>query len=76
MKKLNLKKQTDFKTKKNIFVSIKNAALLEKNLEGFSARSEADDKIIFTGYTLNKILDELSKYSTEIFSFIDKNDTQ
>ena len=76
LKKLNLKKQTDFKTQKNIFVSIKNAALLEKNLDGFSARSEADDKIIFTGYTINKMLDELSKYSTEIFSFIDKNNTQ
>jgi hypothetical protein len=77
LKKLNLSKQTAFKPTKTYVVSIQNQSLLAETLQKkFSAKSYADDKIIFTAYTINKTLDELSNVSSVPFKFNDKNDTK
>lgn len=50
-------------------VSISIPQLLEKALyEKFSAKSDANDKIIFTSFTINDLIKELNTYSTERFS--------
>ncbi|WP_179336330.1 TlpA family protein disulfide reductase [Winogradskyella costae] len=77
LKKLNLKKQTVFKTTKVNLVSIQDKSLLEETLEKrFSAKSDADDKIVFTAYTINNTLVELSNVSSVSFKFNDKNETK
>jgi thiol-disulfide isomerase/thioredoxin len=77
LKKLNLTKQSDFKPTKVNIVSIQNQSLLEETLEKrFSGKSDADDKIIFTAYTINKTLDELSNVSSTLFKFNDTNETK
>lgn len=77
LKKLNLTKQSDFKPTKINIVSIQNRSLLEETLEKrFSGKSDADDKIIFTAYTINKTLDELSNVSSTLFKFNDTNETK
>jgi thiol-disulfide isomerase/thioredoxin len=77
LKKLNLTKQSDFKPTKINIVSIQNQSLLEETLEKrFSGKSDADDKIIFTAYTINKTLDELSNVSSTLFKFNDTNETK
>ncbi len=68
LQKLNLQKKTKLKTTKTYIVSIQNKSLLEETLEKrFSAKSDADDKIIFTAYTINNTLDELSNVSSTSF---------
>lgn len=77
LKKLNLKKQAVFKPTKVNVVSIQDQSLLEETLEKrFSAKSDADDKIIFTAYTINNTLVELSNVSSVSFKFNDKNETK
>ncbi|QNK77753.1 TlpA family protein disulfide reductase [Winogradskyella sp. PAMC22761] len=77
LKKLNLKKQTVFKPTKVNVVSIQDQSLLEETLEKrFSSKSDADDKIIFTAYTINNTLVELSNISSVSFKFNDKNETK
>jgi hypothetical protein len=77
LKKLNLTKQSDFKPTKINIVSIQNQSLLEETFEKrFSGKSDADDKIIFTAYTINKTLDELSNVSSMLFKFNDTNETK
>ena len=77
LKNLNLKKQMVFKPTKVNIVSIQNQSLLEETLEKrFSAKSDADDKIIFTAYTINNTLVELSNVSSVSFKFNDKNETK
>jgi thiol-disulfide isomerase/thioredoxin len=77
LKKLNLKKQTVFKPTKVNVVSIQDQSILEETLEKrFSSKSDADDKIIFTAYTINNTLVELSNISSVSFKFNDKNETK
>jgi thiol-disulfide isomerase/thioredoxin len=77
LKKLNLTKQTDFKPTKINIVSIQDKSLLEETLEKrFSGKSDADDKIIFTAYTISKTLDELSNVSSLLFKFNGTNETK
>jgi thiol-disulfide isomerase/thioredoxin len=77
LKKLNLKKQTEYKPTKINMVSIQDQSLLEETLEKlFSAKSDADDKIIFTAYTIDKMLDELSNVSSTPFKFNNKTETK
>jgi hypothetical protein len=75
LKKLNLKKQSNFKSTKINIVSVQDQSLLEETLEKrFSAKSDADDKIIFTAFTIDKTLDELSNVSSISFKSNDKNE--
>ncbi|QXP78857.1 MULTISPECIES: TlpA family protein disulfide reductase [Winogradskyella] len=75
LKKLNLKKQMVLKPTTVNVVSIQDQSLLEETLEKrFSAKSDADDKIIFTAYTINNTLVELSNVSSVSFKFNDKNE--
>ncbi len=77
LKKLNLKKQSNFKSTKINIVSVQDQSLLEETLEKrFSAKSDADDKIIFTAFTIDKTLDELSNVSSISFKSNDKNETK
>lgn len=77
LKKLNLKKQMVLKPSKINMISIQDNSLLEETLEKrFSAKSDADDKIIFTAFTINNTLDELSNVSTVPFKFNDKNENK
>ena len=77
LKKLNLKKQMILKPSKINMISIQDNSLLEETLEKrFSAKSDADDKIIFTAFTINNTLDELSNVSTVPFKFNDKNENK
>lgn len=77
LKKLNLKKLTEFKPTSIYMVSIKDQSLLEETLEKiFSSKSDAGDKIIFTAYTIDKTLVELSNVSSITFKFNDKNETK
>lgn len=77
LKKLDLKKQTNFKPTKINMVSVQDQSLLEETLEKrFSAKSDADDKIIFTAFTIDKTLDELSNVSSLPFKFSNKNETK
>lgn len=75
LKELNLTKQTKpTKVTANI-VNITDSTLLEETLEkNFSAKSDADDRIIFTAYTINDMLEEISLRSSEIFDFQTEND--
>lgn len=77
LNKLNLTKQTNYKPTKINVVTIQDQSLLEETLEKrFSSKSDADDKIIFTAYTIKNVLDELSNVTSEPFNFIESNDTK
>lgn len=77
LKKLNLTKQTNYKPAKINVVTIQDQSLLEETLEKrFSSKSDADDKIIFTAYTIKNALDELSNITSEPFNFIESNDAK
>lgn len=77
LNKLNLTKQTNYKPTKVNVVTIQDQSLLEETLEKrFSSKSDADDKIIFTAYTIKNVLDELSNVTSEPFNFIESNDTK
>lgn len=77
LNKLNLTKQTSYKQTKINVVTIQDQSLLEETLEKrFSSKSDADDKIIFTAYTIKNVLDELSNLTSEPFNFIESNDTK
>lgn len=66
--KLGLKKETKIETNKAYMVAIADASLLDEALEeGFSAQSDADDKTIFTGYTITHLLDELANMTNVTF---------
>lgn len=77
LQKLNLKKQTVLKPTKVNIISIRDQSLLEVTLEEmFSAKSDADDKIIFTAYTINGMIDELSTLSSEQFIYNGEDKTK
>lgn len=77
LNKLNLTKQTSYKQTKINVVTIQDQSLLEETLEKrFSSKSDADDKIMFTAYTIKNVLDELSNLTSEPFNFIESNDTK
>lgn len=65
---LDLIKEIESKKGITNIVAIKDKSLLEKTLEkSFSARSDANDKIIFTAYTIDDMLKELSNKSSESY---------
>ena len=77
LEKLDLNKQLIFKKTSFHAVTVKDSSLLEKTTDiNSSSRSSADDKILFTGYTINNTLDELSKISRAGFRFMEKNDSK
>jgi len=77
LNKLNLTKQTNFKSIKINSVSIQDQSLLEETLEKrFSSKSNADDKIVFTAYTISETLDELTNVSSAMFKFNDTDKTK
>lgn len=77
LKKLNLEKTIDVRPTKTFVISIQDQSLLEETLEKmFSAKSDADDTIIFTAYTLDKTLDELSNVSPTPFIWESENETK
>lgn len=70
LRKLNLTKQTDIKPTKVNLITIHDQSLLEETLEKrFSAKSDADDKIIFTAYTIDETVNELSNIFNDVFKF-------
>lgn len=77
LNKLELEKNSVFKSIKINMVSIQDESLLEETLEQrFSAKSDADDKIIFTAFTIDNTLDELSNLSSASFKANEDNDTK
>lgn len=77
LKEFNLTKQIESKKGKTNIVTVKDSTLLEETLEKrFSAKSDADDKIIFTAFTIENMLEELSNRSSELFIFQDEISTK
>ncbi len=75
---LGLKKNVEVIQVKGYEVAIKDSSLLEKTLaeEGFAAKSDADDKTLFTAYTIKSTLDAVSNFSSVPFRFSGEDKTQ
>ncbi|MBX0333517.1 TlpA family protein disulfide reductase [Pontibacter sp. HSC-14F20] len=71
LKEINLVKKVQPVKVKGYQVSVKNKSLLEKTMgeEGFAAKSDADDKTLFTAYTIQSTLKELSKVLSVPFQY-------
>lgn len=77
LKKLNLIKHTEVISTKLNLVSIKDQSLLEGALEkSFSAKSYADDKVIFAAYTIDNMLGELPKIMSYPFKLNSENENK
>lgn len=77
LEELKLTKEIESTKATTNIVTVKDSVLLEETLEKkFSAKSDADDKIIFTAYTINNMLEELSNRSSDLFEFQDSNETK
>lgn len=67
---LSLKKEVKSEKLSLNAVRIKDVNLLKPALEpGFSARSEADDKILFSGFTIGSLIKEINKLSQAQYQF-------
>ena len=74
---LNLIKQTKLNPAKINVVTIQDPSLLEETLENsFSSKSYADDKILFTAYTINETLNELSSLFEVVFQYNGSDETK
>lgn len=74
---LHITKQIDFEPTKVNVVTVQDPSLLEETLEKrFSSKSEADNKIIFTAFTIKNVLNELSNLAYEPFYFTEDNETK
>ena len=70
LEKLQLQKRTLTEQKASYLVFISDKTLLEETLETrFSAKSDADDKIVFTAYTIQDMLREINKIFSEDFRY-------
>jgi len=77
LKKLHLEKQTELRPTKVNMVSIQDQSLIEETFENqYPSKSHADDKIIFTAFTITQMLDELSNVSAGLFKYNAKNETK
>lgn len=78
LKKLGITKTVEPVKVKGFVVSVKDKSLLEETMgeKGFAAKSDADDKLIFTAYTIASTLDAVSDATSEQFQFVGKDDTK
>lgn len=78
LKKLGITKTVEPVKVKGFAVSVKDKSLLEETMgeKGFAAKSDADDKLIFTAYTIASTLDAVSDATSEQFQFVGKDDTK
>jgi thiol-disulfide isomerase/thioredoxin len=74
---LNLKKEVDYKLSTTNNIHVNDISLLEETLEKkFSYKSEADDKIIFTAYTIKDMLEEMSNELSVEFRYEGDNNAK
>ncbi|MER2998636.1 TlpA family protein disulfide reductase [Pontibacter populi] len=75
---LGLTKKIEVIQVKGYEVSVKDSSLLEKTMaeKGFTAKSDADNKTLFTSYTIKNTLDEISKDIAVPFRFSGDDKTQ
>ncbi len=74
---LNLEKKISLKNTAYFATTVKDSNLLEKTLnQNMSSKSDAGDKILFTGISLEKMLDEISKDRKLKFNYAGKDETK
>ncbi len=74
---LNLEKKISLKNTAYFATTVKDSNLLEKTLnQNMSSKSDAGDKILFTGIRIEKMLDEISKDRKLKFNYAGKDETK
>lgn len=74
---LNLEKKISLKNTAYFATTVKDSNLLEKTLnQNMSSKSDAGDKILFTGISIEKMLDEISKDRKLKFNYSGKDETK